>query len=93
MNPASIPLLQMLKNRLGYLSERQSVVAQNVANADTPGFKPSDLTPFRFRVAEAAQGGPGAPTRTKPMHLPGPVTSASGARVVAGAESERSLGG
>lgn len=93
MNPTAIPLLQMLKSRLGYLSERQSVVAQNVANVDTPGYRPSDLTPFQFKVTEAAQGGPGAPTRTKPMHLPGIVSSAGGARVKAAADSETTMDG
>ena len=35
-----------LKDRLGWLSARQTVLARNVANANTPGFKPQDLSPF-----------------------------------------------
>lgn len=48
MNLAEIPLFAMLRGRLGYLSERQKVIAQNVANADTPRFTPEDLKPFSF---------------------------------------------
>lgn len=94
MDPTAIPLLQMLKSRLGYLSNRQSLVAQNVANVDTPGFKPSDLTPFSFKVAQAAQGA-GAPARTQAKHLSGTLvtTSAGGARVKEKADSETTLDG
>jgi flagellar basal-body rod protein FlgB len=46
MDLNGIPLFSLLQNKLGYLSERQRVIAQNVANASTPGFTPSDLKPF-----------------------------------------------
>lgn len=46
MDLNGIPLFSMLQNKLGYLSERQKVIAQNVANASTPNFTPSDLKPF-----------------------------------------------
>lgn len=46
MDLSGIPLFSMLQNKLGYLSERQKVIAQNVANASTPGFTPQDLKPF-----------------------------------------------
>ena len=41
-----IPLFSLLQNKLGYLNERQRVIAQNVANSSTPGYRPSDLKPF-----------------------------------------------
>jgi len=41
MGPDDIPLFGMLKSRLGYLTERQKLVAQNVANADTPAIAPA----------------------------------------------------
>jgi flagellar basal-body rod protein FlgB len=47
MDLNGIPLFSLLQNKLGYLSERQKVIAQNVANASTPGFTPSDLKPFQ----------------------------------------------
>lgn len=48
MNLAEIPLFSMLKGRMGYLSERQKVIAQNVANADTARYVAEDLKPFSF---------------------------------------------
>src|SRR5215212_8958164 len=49
MNLDDIPLFSMLKGRLGYLNQRQQVVAQNIANADTPGYTPRDLNGFSFK--------------------------------------------
>ena len=46
MDLNGIPLFSLLQTKLGYLSERQKVIAQNVANASTPGFTPTDLKPF-----------------------------------------------
>jgi flagellar basal-body rod protein FlgB len=46
MDIESIPLFAMLKGKMGYLDQRQQVIAQNVANASTPGFVPQDLSPF-----------------------------------------------
>ena len=43
MNVDSIPLFGLLKGKLGYLNQRQRLIAQNVANADTPGYAPTDL--------------------------------------------------
>lgn len=63
MNLAEIPLFAMLRGRLGYLSERQKVIAQNVANADTARYVPDDLKPFSFdarvEMAKAGQAGGG----------------------------------
>ena len=51
MDLTDVPILSMLKGRMGYLTERQRVIAENVANADTPGYmardlKPSDIQPW-----------------------------------------------
>jgi len=66
MNLAEIPLFSMLKGRMGYLSERQKVIAENVANADTAKFVPNDLKAFSFdakvEAQRMAQGGGGAST-------------------------------
>ncbi|MBV9509326.1 MAG: flagellar basal body rod protein FlgB [Caulobacteraceae bacterium] len=83
MNFNDLPLLSMLKDRLGYLNERQSVIAQNVANSDTPGYTPNDLKPFT--VAEPGQGpapvlapAPVTPTLTNGIHLPGKPAKSAG---------------
>lgn len=36
-------LLSAMRERLRYLGERQNVISQNVANANTPGYKAQDL--------------------------------------------------
>ena len=57
MNLDEIPLFSMLKGRLSYLSERQSVIATNIANSDTPGFAPKDMKPFVVDTAGAVTSG------------------------------------
>jgi flagellar basal-body rod protein FlgB len=73
-----IPLFSMLKGRLSYLNQRQQVIAQNVANADTPGYTPHDLKPFT--VSE--DRGPTAPlalspSQTSAAHLSGTLPTAA----------------
>jgi flagellar basal-body rod protein FlgB len=36
--------------KMGYLDHRQKVLAQNIANADTPGYQAHDLTKVDFGV-------------------------------------------
>ena len=44
---ASGPLiLDLLSTRQGWLAARQAVLAQNIANADTPGWQARDVLPF-----------------------------------------------
>ena len=43
-----IPLFGMLRTRMAWHQERQRVLAENVANADTPKFRPQDLAPPQF---------------------------------------------
>lgn len=68
-----IPLLSMLKAKMGYDAKRQTVIAQNVANSETPGYSPKDLQAFSF--AAAVQQGSSV-ARTQAGHLSG-VTHAS----------------
>ncbi len=48
MNLIKIPLFAMLNERMSWLNQRQQVLANNIANADTPGFKPRDVAPVNF---------------------------------------------
>jgi flagellar basal-body rod protein FlgB len=45
---SDIPLFSMLRHRMQWHQERQQVLADNVANADMPKFKPHDLVPLQF---------------------------------------------
>jgi flagellar basal-body rod protein FlgB len=66
--PAGGPVA-LAERRLGWLDRRQSVLAQNVAHADTPGYRPRDVVPFALHLA--GQLGPQL-ARTQAQHL-GPV--------------------
>lgn len=49
MDFKSLTLFGVVKKRLDWLTQRQEVLAQNIANSDTPGYKPNDLTKFEFK--------------------------------------------
>ncbi len=54
------PLFKLMSARLAWLGEREVVLGQNLANADTPDYRPRDLRPADFaRLAEgsASQAG------------------------------------
>jgi flagellar basal-body rod protein FlgB len=46
-----IPILSMLRTRMQWHQERQRVLAENVANADTPNYRARDLGPPNFENA------------------------------------------
>lgn len=48
MSLTDITLFSLMKNKMEYLSERQAVLAQNVANIDTPGFQAHDIEKPNF---------------------------------------------
>jgi flagellar basal-body rod protein FlgB len=56
MDLNGIPLFSLLTGRMTWLSSRQSVLAENVANANTPGYVARDLKPVDFAGMVAAQG-------------------------------------
>ncbi len=68
-----IALISTLRDALGYHAKRSSVLARNVANADTPGYVPQDLEGGDFAKALARVQGPRpaalAPTTTSPGHM------------------------
>jgi flagellar basal-body rod protein FlgB len=80
MNVDDMPLFTMLRQRMSWLSARQNVLAQNVANADTPGFNARDLKPVNFedvlRTATKSNTA-SALTTTDPHHIALKSTSSS----------------
>jgi flagellar basal-body rod protein FlgB len=68
---SGIDLFRVAGDRMRYLTERQSVIARNIANADTPDFKAQDLAPFTPAAASRVSGGPPPLTlvQTDPAHL------------------------
>lgn len=43
-----LPLFTMLRTRMHWHQERQRLLAENVANADTQNYRPRDLAPLQF---------------------------------------------
>jgi flagellar basal-body rod protein FlgB len=66
---ADLPILSMLRTRLEWSQQRQRVLAENVANADTPSFRPRDLAALKFDSKTTAPLVQLATTET--AHLPG----------------------
>lgn len=77
-----IGLLNALGAKIKYLAKAQEIVAQNVANADTPGYKPQALTEIDFG-AIIGRLGAGETVRlkmTNPDHVTPQGTKAGDAR-------------
>ncbi len=108
MNPGDIPLLSMLKGRLEYLSNRQKVIAENVANSDTPGYLARDLKPYDFKShmqaatlqGSSSVGGPtqgmapsGAMAMTQQGHMQIPTGKTNGFKPKSTPDSEVKIDG
>jgi len=59
--------MALLTQKMAYLNQRQAILAENVANASTPGYEARDLTPFTFADA-MKQANVGMAT-TDPKHI------------------------
>lgn len=71
MDLGKFQLFSMLTKRMAWLGKRQQLLAQNIANANTPRYVPQDLAPVDFkRMAKDALGGIQVST-TNPRHLVG----------------------
>ena|ERR1700691_1490132 len=66
---SDIPILSMLRERMEWHQERQRVLAENVANADTSNYHAKDLAPpnFENQVRTASL----ALATTEPGHIAG----------------------
>jgi flagellar basal-body rod protein FlgB len=76
MAPIRTGLFDLAQRRLNWLDQRQQLLAQNIANADTPGWQARDLRPFADILGD---GTGAAPARTQVNHLSGSLHPARGA--------------
>lgn len=72
MDLKKLPLFDLLTRRMAWLSQRQEVLAQNIANANTPDYTPQDLKPMPF-VETMKRLAPVNPDLTSPLHMAGTV--------------------
>jgi flagellar basal-body rod protein FlgB len=71
-----VHLFKLIDQQRSWLSTRQSLVAQNLANADAPGYKAQDILPFSRVMERSALHMSGA----NPMHMrPSPTESLAAA--------------
>ena len=77
MDVGQIPLFSLLTQRMQWLSSRQALLSQNVANADTPNYVARDMKPVDFGKIIADQKGATSLSLTDTRHIR--VSARSGA--------------
>jgi flagellar basal-body rod protein FlgB len=74
-------IFAVLGKRMDWLSQRQKVLADNIANADTPNYQPRDLNPSEFHRVLRSQSPEVATRATHAAHLQGTAALGGPARV------------
>jgi flagellar basal-body rod protein FlgB len=96
MDLANSQFFGLLRTRLDQLSERQRLIAENIANASTPGYRPRDLDTSGFERMLQSHGGPqgGGLTmsRTSAAHMT-PSGGTGSAKIVTRDDSETTIDG
>jgi flagellar basal-body rod protein FlgB len=49
MGTQDLVLMKAMTEKMDWQEKRQKVLAQNIANADTPNYQPQDLNPINFK--------------------------------------------
>ncbi len=79
MDLSQIPLFKAMAQKLAWLGGRQTVLAENVANLNTPGFQGSDLKPIDFgKLLSGENPGPLQMVATSPAHISTPASGDNG---------------
>ncbi len=71
MDYSNIKLLSMMQLKMAYLAESQDVLAQNISNADTPGYKAKQLRELDFKKIAQAEAHRLKMRATSPAHKNG----------------------
>ena len=71
MSISDLPALSVLRTKMRWHQERQAVLSENVANSDTPNFKPRDLVAPKFDKSGGVTGSMGTlpMLRTSSAHI------------------------
>jgi flagellar basal-body rod protein FlgB len=91
MDIGRIPLFDALSKRMAWLTQRQTVLAENVANANTPGYVAKDLKELDFGSIVGKAQGALQLAATQPGHILSPSKD-TGAPVITEAD-DHSLDG
>ena len=77
MDLSQIPLFKAMAQKLAWLGGRETVLAENVANINTPGLQASDLKPIDFgKLLSGESPGPLQMVATSPGHISTPASGA-----------------
>ena len=93
MDLANLPLFSAITRKMNWLTNRQRVLAENVANVDTPQYKAADLRPLDFRGELAQVQGKLQPVATDPKHLSGTVPVSAAQEQVVTDQADRDISG
>ena len=76
----SIPLFQVVRERMSFLESRQNAISENIAQADIPKYRARDVSDSDFaRMIEHGEGLGVQLAATNSKHLTGTRTNAAGA--------------
>lgn len=89
MDPTKPSLFASLASRLQFLSARTNVIAENIANADTPGYVARDLSASDFSKRVSVH----ALQVSDPRHIAAAPAGSRGARSHPAPDGEASLNG
>jgi flagellar basal-body rod protein FlgB len=79
-------LLELFTDKMDYLTQKQAVIAKNVASANIPGYRPKELESFdavlqkKLSSSSHTQLARGAMTTTNEKHLTGSASSGGGGK-------------
>jgi len=103
MDVSSIPIMAALKKRMHWLNTNQSVLSENIANADTPGYANKQLEKQDFsnllgEVNAGSGGGAQAVSATQlktnnTRHIGSAGSAGTGARLESSKGNEEALNG
>ena len=85
----------MLRQRLDQLSQRQQLIAENIANASTPGYRPRDVDTAAFErmLSSSTSGGGITLARTNAGHMGVGGAANGGVSVVTRDDTETTIDG
>lgn len=86
-------LLSGLKDRLNFLSARTTVIAENIANADTPDYQARDLAAPNFKKLAKAETAAQSLRVSDPRHIQSSGVSSTSVKSHAAPDGEASLNG
>lgn len=64
-----LSVITLAKSRMDWVAKRQEVLAENIANANTPKFVPSDIKSFDFKSVLSQTNPTVKVAVTNPMHV------------------------